>query len=88
MRETCAEQMRRCSGKSWDPDNGLSEQMMLPSEIAGSTLDCLASLAEDDAADPWELGSLLGDDAWEAWPLSCAEPFFRCFFAGDICETS
>ena len=36
---------------------------MLTSEMAGKIVDCLASLAGDDAADPLELGSLLGEDA-------------------------
>ena len=38
-------------------------QERLTSEMAGRIVDCLASLAGDEAADSKELGSLLGEDA-------------------------
>ena len=36
---------------------------MLTSEMAGRIVDCLASLAGDNATDPLELGSFLGEVA-------------------------
>ena len=57
---------------------------MLTFKMAGRIVDCLASLAGDDAADPWELGILLGGmlDRHGHW----SEP--KQFFAVSLQETS